>query len=177
MARSLLKILQMILHGTYRLGKKLVACRNTYCTTCKSPVFAEGLRSLLVLHIFYIPLLPFATDLKWYCSQCRREPDEGRPSRKFILVAGVFCGLLLMFVGFMIVLTTADATGYWVSLFGLVMTLGLILLLRRQNHEAFSNSSESVSPLAGDFCPYCHEPLFAKTTPRCHVCRIDIILK
>jgi hypothetical protein len=167
----------MVIHGTYRFGKKLVACRNTYCTTCKAPVFAEGFRSILVLHIFFIPILPFGTDVRWYCTRCKREADAGRPSRPFILVAGILCGLLLVFIGVMIALQANDPTGYWVSLFGSLMTAGLAFLIRKQDYGTFLSSSKAVTPLAGDFCPYCREPLFAKVTPRCHTCRINIMTR
>src|SRR5688500_2963005 len=93
-----------MLHGTYYFGRKRVACRNAYCTTCHNPRFAEGLRSIVVLHIAFIPLLPIGTIVRWFCAECRNEIDARRPSRPWILSAGVFFGLLMTFVGVMVLI-------------------------------------------------------------------------
>lgn len=165
-----------MLHGTYYFGRKRVACRNAYCTTCRAPRFAEGFKSLVVLHIFFIPFLPIATTVRWFCSSCRKEIDAKRPSRPWILVAGILFGLFMTFVSLMMLLDgqqKESASGMLV--FGPLMVIGLIYMIRKQDYRGYVASQEKVPALPDDRCPYCKAPLFAAVTPHCHACKVDII--
>jgi hypothetical protein len=167
----------MIHYGVYRFGRKRVACRNAYCTTCDSSQFAEGYRSILVMHVFWIPLLPIGTDVSWFCARCGNTTDAKRPSRPFVLIAGMLCGVLLMFVGIMIGMTTVDGwnVGGGVALFGTTMAAGLFYLIKKQNYGRYAEAIRVVTPLSGESCPYCKTPLFAKLQPRCDSCRVNIL--
>lgn len=168
----------MLFHGTYRFGRKLIACRNAYCTGCDAPCFAEGWKSWLVLHVFWIPLIPIGTDTKWFCGKCRKEVDSHRPSRPLILIAGMLCGFFFFGMGtFAPVQKGEERVGIYIATFGLVMIMGTFWLLRRQDYRRYSQRSLAVVPLTGDRCPYCNEPLFANVKPRCHSCRIQVITK
>ena len=167
-----------MLHGTYHFGGKRVACRNAYCTNCRNPRFAEGLRSLVVLHIFFIPLLPVATTVRWFCSTCRKEIDIFRPSRPWILIAGVFFGLLMTFVGVMILINSPDKEGaLGCIILGLLMVVGLVYMIRKQSYRDYVSAQDAVPPLQGDHCPYCEALVLQAEKPHCHACRVDIITK
>jgi hypothetical protein len=125
----------------------------------------------------FIPVLPYGIVVNWHCSRCRNEIDRVRPSRPFILIAGVCAGILLFIMGLLIVNQAGDAVGYWLSLIGLFVTAGLIYVIRKQDYAAFSIASKAVIPLAGDLCPYCKEPLLPKVTPRCYSCRVNILTR
>jgi uncharacterized paraquat-inducible protein A len=164
-----------LIHGTYNFGNRLVACRNAYCTTCQSSRFADGRRSLVVLHIAFIPVLPIATTVRWFCSSCRNEIDARRPSRPWILIAGALFGLLMTFVGVMVLREGVEKeAAYGCLLFGPLLVIGLIYLIRKQNYRIYLSARDDVEPLSGDHCPYCTSPLFAADKPHCHSCKIDI---
>jgi hypothetical protein len=165
-----------MIRGTYYFGKKRVACRNAYCTTCHTSRFAEGFRSLVVLHIGFVPLIPIGTSVRWFCTTCRREIDARRPSRPWILSAGIFFGLLMTFVGTMVLREGQEreaALGCLV--FGPLLVIGLIYMIRKQDYRSYTSAQEAVEPLNGDSCPYCASPLFAAKTPHCHACKVDIL--
>lgn len=167
-----------MLHGTYYFGRKRVACRNAYCTTCHAQRFAEGFRSLVVLHVFFIPFLPIATTVRWFCSTCKNEIDARRPSRPWILVAGILFGLFMTLSGVMVMFDGHEKeTALGMLIFGPLMVIGLVYMIKKQDYRGYISAQENVTPLSGDHCPYCKAPVFAAETPRCHACKVDIITK
>src|ERR1051325_8366843 len=144
-----------MIHGTYYFGRKRVACRNAYCTTCHTARFAEGFRSLVVLHLCFIPLLPIRTTVRWFCSACRKEIDARRPSRPWILFAGVFFGLLMTFVGVMVLYDGKEKEpAFGCLVLGPLLVIGLIYMIRKQNYRGYDTAQQAVQPLIGDRCPY-----------------------
>ena len=167
-----------MVHGAYYFGRKRVACRNAYCTTCQGPRFAEGCRSLVVLHVFFIPFLPIATTVRWFCRSCQKEIDAKRPSRPRILIAGVLFALFMTFIGVMVMLDGHEKdAALGMLIFGPLMVIGLVYMIRKQDYHGYVASQEKVPGLSGDHCPYCKAPVFAVGTPHCHSCKVDIIAK
>ena len=167
-----------MVHGTYYFGKKRVACRNAYCTTCKAARFAEGIKSLVVLHFCFIPILPIAMKIRWFCRTCEHEIDAHRPNSRFILIAGVFCSALITLLGVMGLINGDEMESTaGPLLFGPLMAGGLVYLLRKPDFANFVAAQQAVVPLDGSHCPYCKAPVFAATKPHCHACRVDIIAK
>lgn len=165
-----------VLHGIYRFGAKRVACRNCYCTCCDSVAFTEGYKSYVFAHIFFIPILPLGTETKWICTKCGYDVDSLRPSRPFVLVAGILCGFFFMFIGVMVRIETGDNDTNWIILLGLLMSAGLYYLIRTQNYGQYLQSSKTVTPLRKDRCPYCHVPIPLTAKLRCRSCKVDIIV-
>jgi hypothetical protein len=167
-----------MVHGVYYFRRKRVACRNAYCTTCRAPRFAEGLKSLVVLHLFFIPILPLGTAIRWFCSTCRREIDARRPSRPWILVAGVFFGLLMTFGGIMVMIDGHEwEAALGCMIFGPLLAIGLIYMIKKQNYRGYVGAQKAVPPLKADCCPYCEEPVFPAETSHCYACKVDILTK
>ena len=167
-----------MVHGTYYFGRKRVSCRNCYCTTCGEPRFAEGRKSLVVLHFFFVPILPVAMVVRWFCNTCGNEIDARRPSRPWILVAGALFGLLMTFVGVMMMIDVHEReSGLGCLIFGPLMVIGLIFMIRKQDYRGYIVSQEKVPPLKADRCPYCKAPVFAAETPHCHSCNVDILTR
>ena len=168
----------MIHGGTYHFGRWRVACRNAYCTTCRAPRFAEGFKSLVVLHISFIPLLPIAITTRWFCSVCRKQIDARRPSRPWILVAGVLMGLLITVAGVFLLVHGERKESPWASLvLGPLIVVVLVYMLRKQDYTGYVVGRELVTPLSADWCPYCKSPLPPAATPRCPSCRVNILTK
>jgi hypothetical protein len=166
-----------MVHGTYYFGRKRVSCRNAYCTTCRAPRFAEGLKSVVVLHLCFIPILPVATAIRWFCKSCGNEIDARRPSRPWILVVGAMFGLLMTFVGVMVLIDGHNReSALGCLIFGPLMVIGLIYMIRKQDYRGYVGSQENVPPLKGDRCPFCEAPLLAAVTPHCHACNVDILI-
>lgn len=168
----------LLVHGIYHLGKKRVSCRNAYCTTCKDAQFFESRRSLMILHIFFIPLLPLWIIVRFFCTQCCEQIDSERPSSPWLLAVGAFFGLLIAFIGVVgLIMQNEIEAGIGCVAFGLLVTGGLVWMIRRGNHKAYVSAKKSVDPLIGDICPYCKAHLFPKIKPHCQMCKVDIITK
>jgi hypothetical protein len=79
-----------ILHGIYYFDRKTVAYRNDFCLSCAGPRRADRIRSFVVLHIFFVPLVPLGFWRMWRCSRCGRSPHS-RPGEsrwyKWLLAA------------------------------------------------------------------------------------------
>ena len=161
-----------MISGTYHFGKKLVSCRNAYCSVCDEPRFFEGRRSLVVFHLMFIPLLPIGTKVRFFCTRCDIDLDSQRPSRPFILRAGVLAGLVFTAVGAFGLYTGREP---WIFLVGAAFTTWLIWLLRQKRYPTFRTNQASVTPLASNACPYCRRHLLPSENPYCHDCRVKII--
>ena len=166
-----------MIHGIYHFGKKRVACRNAYCTVCQEPTFAEGRRSLVMLHVMFIPLIPLGLFVRWFCTQCGKETDAKRPARTGFLTAGILFGVFVLCVGIMNLILNADPKSWAVIGMGLVIAGPLYWLRRRKAYEAYDTAQREVPPLSTDACPYCRGAILGGTTPRCHVCQVKIVTR
>jgi len=89
----------LIIHGTYHLRARRVAFRNDFCIRCDAPRTAICVRTLDVLHVFWVPVLPIGIFRRWYCATCGRSPELPRTARRSIkiLAAAVVIALALFF--------------------------------------------------------------------------------
>ncbi len=166
-----------MIHGTYRFGKKRVACRNAFCTTCGAPRFAEAFRSLIVLHLFFVPLLPLAVSVRWICTSCGKEIDARRPSRPGILFVGSLLGLLLMVIGLITLGQGKEKDTAWgCLLLGPLLIAGMVHELLKKGHHRYEAAKQAVPPLRADQCPYCRSILLSGKPPHCLGCDVDILV-
>lgn len=164
-----------MIHGIYHFGSKRTACRNDYCTVCLAPTFAEGRRSLVVLHFVFVPLIPLGLYTRWFCTACGKETDAKRPNRKGILISGIVFGALMTFVGATMLVVEHKPEGWVGVAMGVVLMIALAVALKSQNYDFYLTAKRAVVPLRGDVCPYCHEPVLTGITPRCHACNVKIM--
>jgi len=130
------------------------------------------------MHLFWIPVLPLGLVTRWFCTACRTETDVKRPSQPGILIAGVLFGVFLLLSGIIFVVDgTAADSGWHEIIIGSGIIGGLGWLIARQNPKAYWEAKKNVVPLAADHCPYCQEPIFQSTKPRCHRCQVNIITR
>lgn len=165
-----------MVHGFYRFGSRRIACRNAYCTTCGEARFSEGRRSWVVLHVAFIPVLPVGVETRWYCQRCGEEVDAHRPSRPWAFVAGMILGLVACVAGVSFLREEHErdaALGCF--LLGAALLGGCAYGLKSAKYRAYEAGRRGVTPLAGDHCPYCEQPIFASVKPRCQACRVDIV--
>lgn len=121
-------------------------------------------------------MLPVAPIRRWYCTACGNEINARRPSRPFILMAGVAGAVLITFAGVMILLEGREReTAVGCLVFGPLLAAGQIYAIRKGEHKNFAAATKAVPPLRADHCPYCEAPVFTTGTPRCHACKVDII--
>jgi hypothetical protein len=167
----------MIHAGLYYFGRKRVACRNDYCTVCREPTLAEGRRSLVVLHVFFVPLLPLGVRTRWFCIVCGRQTNAKRPSHRGILIAGIVFGAFMAFSGVITWLETREPLMGWPMIgLGGAMVGGLTWMICTQNYQAYQQWKKDIPPLSSDACPYCHRPLaHVGRSVRCEACDVRIV--
>jgi hypothetical protein len=72
-----------------------VAFRNDYCMACNAPRRAVQIRTLDVIHLYFIPLLPLGLWKRWCCCTCGMNPHQLHLTRRLIktavLVVFLFC--------------------------------------------------------------------------------------
>lgn len=181
----------ILLHGHYKFFRKRSVVRNVWCTACKQPRLAVGFRSLLVIHLFWIPVLPVARVTDWACASCGNNPKAhltARPSamRWPLVLAGILlaAGLWVLFETLRTgedPLGTEDKrmSGGISSAAGLLLMGGLIgymarRQLRRTAELGFDDGKTPVAPLSGDNCPICGDLMLTRDNPRCGRCEVDI---
>lgn len=162
----------MIFAGTYYFGRKRVSCRNAFCSVCHGPRFFEGRRSIVVLHLMFIPILPIGFKTRYFCTSCDIDLGSQRPSRPLILSAGVVAGCIFTAVGAYGLFLGQEL---WVFLVGFLFTAWLIWLLRQKRYATFKMNQSLVEPLDARNCPYCQRPLLPSAKPNCPDCRVKII--
>jgi ribosomal protein S27AE len=89
----------LIIHGTYHVRATRVAFRNDFCIQCNAERTAFCLRTLDVIHVFWLPVLPLGFFKRWYCGTCGQRPELPRTARRSIKVLAliVLSALVLLF--------------------------------------------------------------------------------
>ena len=181
----------IFLHGHYKFFRRRAAVRHVWCTVCKQPRLAVGHRSLLVIHLFWIPVLPVARVTDWSCASCGNNPKANltaRPSamRRTLVLAGVLlvAGLWVLAETFLnrrdplggSDTSVADgfAGGVTLLIMGGIFGFMARRQLRRTAELGFDDGKTEVAPLSGDSCPLCGDLMLTRDNPRCERCQVDI---
>jgi len=184
----------LLLHGHYKFFRRRAAVRNAWCTVCKQPRLAVGMRSLVVIHLFYIPVLPVARVTDWFCATCDNDVRANITSRPGILRWGLVLAGVLLVAGLWVLayalLTGEDALTAKNSRTAEGVASGVTLMVmggiwgwvsfrqhRRIRALGFDDGTTPVAPLAGDRCPLCGDLVLIPGNPRCERCQVDIVAK
>jgi len=182
----------LLLHGHYKFFPRRAAVRNDWCTVCQVPRLALGTRSWVVLHLFYVPLLPVARVTDWNCSACGNYPGARLATpRSWLRTVFIFAGFLAAVAVWLLVATLvtgrdplAQGDGRmsdgFVGAATFLMVAGVVAwqALRQQRRAEAPGAVETkapVAPLSGDRCPLCGDLMLTRANPRCGRCRVDIL--
>jgi len=176
----------LLLHGHYKFFRRRSAVRNAWCTVCKQPRLAIGARSLVVIHLFWIPVLPVARVTDWTCASCGNNPKANLTSRPAAMRWPLVIAGILLAAGLWVLAETwltkqdplggADtrvsdgiASGVTLLLMGALIGYMARRQLRRTAELGFDDGKRPVAPLSGDSCPLCGELVMTRDNPRCGV--------
>lgn len=150
----------IILSGVYSFKRKLVGYRNDFCLSCEAPRRAHEVRSLDVIHIFFVPVLPLGFLRHWRCSVCGSDPHFYPRTRKGFLWAGIV--ILAIFTA-VVWLTPDSAAGDSVLAFWamrIAYPIGLVFALRHTLKSKpdlrLPEKLREVMPAQESICPFCH---------------------
>lgn len=182
----------LLLHGHYKFFRRRSAVRKVWCTVCKEPRLAIGFRSLVVIHLFYIPVPPIARVTDWTCASCGNDPRAHvthRPGgmRWALVVAGLLIVAGLWVLG-MALLSGRDPLGGEggrmsdgiASAITLCVMGGIFGWVAWRQHRrtvqlGFDDGKTPVVPLSGDTCPLCGTLMLTLDNPRCERCQVEIV--
>lgn len=184
----------VLLHGHYKFFPRRTAVRNAWCTVCKQPRLAAGIRSLVVIHLFYIPVLPVARVTDWACATCGKDVRANITSRPRVLRWGLVVAGLLLVAGLWVLVhalltgedaltakgsRTADGVASGATLMMMGAVFGWVSLRENRRIRAlgFDDGTTVVPPLAGDRCPVCGDLVLIPGKPRCERCQVEIVTR
>jgi hypothetical protein len=168
----------VLIHGLYHWRPKPVAFRNDYCITCGAERVAIQIRTLDVLHLFFVPLLPLGLYKRWRCLQCQNSPALPRPTgvRRPIKILVLLGAIVFAVPAWLPQHTTSrgDLIGLWIARFVfLVPAWFAVRWLRRGGQDTERRERlKSVRPSDATECPLCRIPLVLTDPARCHKCGI-----
>jgi hypothetical protein len=84
-----------IIHGIYHWRPRRTAFRNDYCRACKAQTVSVLIRTVDVLHLFWIPVLPLGVWSRWFCMRCKSRPHQNVATRRGFKIAGAACLALM----------------------------------------------------------------------------------
>jgi hypothetical protein len=170
----------LVIHGYYRFGKKCVGVKKDYCNKCKGESVVSQMRTLDVLHIYFIPLIPIGFVKRWECSLCGKDPRVWYKVRS---------GIMTFFYAVVALMLAVFTVGLWfgppdISVSALYcLRLGLPAALVALIYFAFIRQLSrvdpeqarrlAVTPLDRASCIMCSTPLPQNEQhPRCLTCGV-----
>lgn len=172
----------MVLYGFYHFFPRSIAICKDYCEACHAETITEQWRVLKVLHIFFIPLVPWGLPSYWICASCGNDPrpyTRTRPQNiSRWLNYGLLAVVLSIAVWYLWVSPSAE-TGLWVM--RIIAPLCVLVVIyfgffRKSgvDEEAILLRRRQIVPYEPSDCPYCHQPLIEQPERRCARCKLRV---
>ena len=163
----------IFIHGTYHWRPKRIAFRNDYCRVCNGPTVSVLIRTLDVLHIFWIPVLPLGFWSRWFCLRCSARPHQTVVTRRAFKIAGAVV-FILMSLGVWIPLPpdTEGIEMIWALrvVFPLALVFTLVSIFRHKPGPKLREQLAAVPPFEGWSCPICGGQLYGAPAHVCLTC-------
>jgi len=166
----------LVVHGLYKWKPRLLAFRNDYCRKCEAERLSVLIRTIDVIHVFWIPVLPVGAWSRWHCGSCGASPHQLAKTRRGFKIAGAVV-FALPAVAFWFLQPDADVSAWWLWTLRLVLT-GLALLafwsaFRHKPEPQFKLRLSQVHPYESRECPFCGGYLLNLPTWHCPNCGVE----
>jgi len=148
----------LIIHGTYHWKPKRIAFRNDYCRKCEAERLSVLVRTIDVLHVFWIPILPLGVWSRWFCRTCGGRPHEVTRTRRGFKIAGAVILALMSAVTWVPMPDAKDDMAMiWALRIGLPLATALAIrsAVRHRPEPDFKRRLAEVRPFEGWQCPLC----------------------
>ena len=169
----------LVIHGTYHWRRRLLAFRNDYCLSCRTPRLAFLYRTFDVFHVFFVPLIPLGFWQRWHCAECGRNPHRRVTTARPLKWVGI--GLLVL--GAIVFWTTTpgrgrddDAVMVWTFRIGLPVAAAFAVrhTLKAKPPERLAEQLRGITPNRDSTCPRCGTTLtVAAPWYRCGGCGLE----
>ena len=161
-----LVIRMLVIHGHYKFARRPTAFRNGHCHHCESCTRHIQYRFFMVMHLFWLPLLPLGFWREWQCTQCSRDPAP--VARRGFWWALWLLLLLGTFAGWSLPIDPTQIAVSWFMRLGLPLcALGLGWHLRKKR-----TPMQACTPANEAYCPVCGGTMDQTTPPHCLACGV-----
>ena len=163
----------LIIYGRYGFVPKVVGYKNDYCLFCKAEGLSVHVRTIDVLHIFWVPLLPIGMWKRWQCRKCSRDPHVSPTTRRSYKIAGAFL-LAFITLAFWSVPIKGDMepATIWAFRIGAPVALGFTIwsITKHKAEPGLAARLRALRPLGTAVCALCGAPLVRGNEWRCSRC-------
>ena len=170
----------LVIHGTYHWRARRIAFRNDFCRSCAGERLSVLIRTLDVLHVFWIPLIPLGFWNRWFCAHCGSRPHAVTRTRRGIKVAGAiaFAGMGLLAWAVPVNEIAESREDVWIAWlmrigFPLAAIAATVSSLKQPIEPRFKEVLAGVKPVEGWTCPLCQGQMFNVPSWHCMDCRAE----
>jgi len=160
--------------GTYHWKPRRIAFRADYCRACDASRISVLIRTVDVLHLFWIPVLPIGIWSRWFCSSCGHRPHQATRTRRGFIVAGA---IILALVSTAVWVPWNEAVPLLVWMLRFVLPLFTLLVIRAAwrwpTEPDYQARLAQVAEFQGWVCPLCGGQLLQLPELRCTQCHAE----
>jgi hypothetical protein len=166
----------LLIHGTYHLRATRVAFRNDFCIPCNAERTAICVRTLDVVHVFWVPVAPIGFIRRWYCTACGQRPDLPRTARRSIKVLALIVVSAMALLLWSAPIRNGEGRGEVITFWGLRIASGVgVIAIARWiavgSDDVLRRARlRSLQPSYALDCPVCHVNLLPGSPWRCPNC-------
>ena len=88
----------MLIHGRYHFRPTYTAFKNDHCRSCSAERTCVEVQTFDVVHIYWIPLVPFGTQKRWFCSTCGQDPHVRTKTRRWVKILGCVIAVFIVII-------------------------------------------------------------------------------
>lgn len=161
----------MLVWGIYHWRPRQAAFRADFCRSCQARRLSVLVRTLDVLHLFWVPVLPLGLWSRWFCGTCGRRPHQATRTRRGFTVAGAIV-LLLLSAAAWVPLPEVEPWLVWTLRVGLPLlaVLAIRAALEPSVEADLATRLAEVAEFEGWECPLCGGQLFNAPILHCTRC-------
>jgi hypothetical protein len=163
------------IHGIYHWKPKRIAFRADYCRSCQASGISVLVRTIDVLHISWVPILPLGVWSRWFCTTCGNRPHQSTRTRRGFKVAGAVVLGIYTAVVWAAPLPEADAWIFWPLrfVFPFLAVLAIVSAVRVPLEPDLKARLAQVVEFQGWVCPLCGGQLLQVPRLHCTRCRAE----
>jgi hypothetical protein len=164
----------LIVHGVYHFRPRRAAVRSDFCITCNQPRYAIQVKTIDVLHLFWIPVLPLGVYGRWRCLTCGKPPDLVATARRSIRILAAVAAAIVAIPFWLAPADDENAVLVWSARVGLVAaTAGAIWWASRPADDVERRKRmKELPPIHIPECPLCAVVMQPGDPWRCPKCGI-----
>ena len=165
----------LIVFGCYEWGKKYIGYKKDLCYRCKTKTIWHRYRYFPVLHIYWIPLIPFIST-EWICDECQKNPKSSSSLGAGVVVGFLGIPVLLLALLMLGVGLAGDSGLAWIGLIMLGASAAIfgymIYKIRssRRDKQVREATRAQEDSLLHEPCLYCQGEIQLSKKPACIDC-------